>query len=236
MTLFRRTASVTFGLVLISGAASAGLIVAYDMTGIPTGNQAYTGSLGNDFVVNSPILVDALGVYDSGGDGFTGTMQAVIYDTDSQTQVSSVLTFTGTNQTLLDGSRYENFTTPLLLNPGDYTIVAEGFTSADLNANTYCNGDFGGSGDDCKGNDVTDSVTNTGGGLISFVSTFRNGPDNATLEFPTTAEAVGQGYIAGSFEFQAASATPEPMSALLMAGGLLVLTLRRRRFGLDRNI
>src|SRR5260370_38249721 len=63
----------------LAGFASAAATVAYnDPTG--TGNQTYTGSLGMDFNVISPILITALGAYDSDQNGFNGTITTDIYD------------------------------------------------------------------------------------------------------------------------------------------------------------
>ena len=60
--------------VPLAGAATA-------VTSSPTaGNQEFGGSLGWDFVVNSPINVTQLGVFDDNQDGMNLTIGAAIFE------------------------------------------------------------------------------------------------------------------------------------------------------------
>ena len=55
---------------LTSSAVSWGAVIAYDnsaQTGNQPTSQPFTGALGMDFNVNAPIIITALGVFDSGG-------------------------------------------------------------------------------------------------------------------------------------------------------------------------
>ena len=61
-------------------ASSAKATIAYLWPAGQAGAQAFTGSIGMDFTVNSPIDVTGLGVFDHLGDGITGTLEAVIWD------------------------------------------------------------------------------------------------------------------------------------------------------------
>ena len=63
------------------GSADAASFQAYSISGgTLDGNQAYTGGLGNDFNVASPITITSLGAFDDDGDGIIGTIDVHIYD------------------------------------------------------------------------------------------------------------------------------------------------------------
>src|SRR5436305_5024328 len=60
------------GLVGMLAATPASAVpITLQSSTVATGNQAYSG-VGVRFLVNSPITVTALGLYDSGQDGFVG--------------------------------------------------------------------------------------------------------------------------------------------------------------------
>jgi hypothetical protein len=106
-----------------------------------------------DFDVNQTIQVTALGVYDSGQNGITGTLYAIIFDSNGQA-VTNTLSFTGNQGTLINGSRFQNLTTPVTLAPGTYSIISWGYSDSDKNGNLgYLDG-------------LLPSTMNTGGGLI----------------------------------------------------------------------
>ncbi len=186
--------------MLIAWAAAAQAdIVAYDVPAPSIGNQPWTGSLGMDFNVNSPVTITALGVYDSGQDGISGTLSAVIYNRDTGQPVTKTLSFTTSNPgTLNDGSRFLTLTFPVTLVPGNYSVVSWGYSASDLNGNLGFPG-------------LAPSTTNNGGGLISFVSarfsaagtggvypTGANGYSSNSLDGPPVNR-----YYAGTFEFAA---------------------------------
>src|SRR5437016_13537351 len=69
-------------------------VIAYRVTAGTVGNQDdLGGALGMDFDVNAPIMVTRLGVFDSGSNGLGRFLTAQIYDRDTQTPVSPLITF-----------------------------------------------------------------------------------------------------------------------------------------------
>jgi hypothetical protein len=225
-----RHCKVVLGLILaglvVPGVARA-QVIAINLTTPPTvvGHQDSGGiTLGKDFTVINAITVTELGVFDSGQDGFTRTHTAAIYSRTGNTGVllTSMVFTPGSPGSLSSPSadtnsiyRFKTITS-LILAPGNYTIVADGFTGGDPNGNNFK--DFG---------DPTPNF-NTGGGTISFGSArFGNAPG----VFPATPDTAD--YLAGTFTFQVFFLpTPEP-GALTLLAGLTVsgvgLALRRRR-------
>jgi hypothetical protein len=182
--------------------------------------QAWQGSLGLDFNVNSSIYVTALGAFNSKGDGKvnSGPIQVAIFNRDTGVAVTpSAIFSSGTTYTLTPGKfDIQQSITQTRLNAGHYSIVAVGFSDADLNGNL----------------DRTSppSTTDNGGGLISFVGTARYNTDfSGTLQLPNIIDGGPYNrYDAGTFEY---TATPEPGFYGLMGLGVsgLFVAVRRRR-------
>src|SRR5580704_19304529 len=83
------------GALLLSANISFAQVIAYD-SGVQPGNQNYPASLGNDFTVNSPIVVTSLGAFASGGAaGFAGTITVGIYNTTTTLLVAGPISFSG---------------------------------------------------------------------------------------------------------------------------------------------
>lgn len=102
--------------------------VAYIVPAGTVGNQNIstrdTQTMGNDFEVNEPIKIVALGVFDSGGDGLVGKLHARIYDRDTQTSLADI-EFTPENPGMLaGGSRFLPLEKPLVLKRGFHGIIA----------------------------------------------------------------------------------------------------------------
>lgn len=148
--------AAALGLVLATGSVCAATFQAFSFpSDDQPGNQAYTGGLGNDFDVLSTIRVDSLGVFDDDGDGISGSLTVGIFDLSDVSSGPLVSATISGSDDLLVGSFRFNDVTPLILGPGNYSVVAFGF-GADNNANE----------------NVADIplVTNDGGGLIDFVN------------------------------------------------------------------
>jgi hypothetical protein len=164
--------------------------VAYDAIA-QAGNQTFTGNLGLDFDVNVAITITSLGVFDSNGDGISGTITVAIFNRDTTLQVGPAVSFTGSGDVLVNGSRFRALGAASFgLPPGHYSVVAVGFGPSDLNGNSTLAGPFAA------------STENTGSGLISFVGAGRF-DTNTSLDFPTIvpAGAPSNVFLAGTFQF-----------------------------------
>jgi hypothetical protein len=162
------------------------------------GTQNFGGPLGMDFVVNSPIAVSSLGVFDSEANGLFADLGAQLWlRTPSGGIPLAGAGFTTADPgTLVDSMRHRNMAAPLILAPGNYTISAYGYNDAEPNGNA-------GTG----GPNPPQKCTNDGGGLLSFVGggTYGlNGPGT----YPDNADGgPADRYSAGTFAYQPAAAT-----------------------------
>jgi hypothetical protein len=162
--------SVALCLVLV-GPTHADFI-AYS-TATTAGNVDWQASVGLDFNVVIPIYLTQLGTFDSKLDGFgpgtTITVRVLSRDThgtettddDTGIRVLASQTFTQAAPGTLTGSyRFKALSTPLLLSPGSYSIVAQGYSITDmlLSASIL---------------NTNPIVSDTGGGLIQFVGSGR---------------------------------------------------------------
>jgi len=94
-------------LVLLAVAPVQAATIAY-ADPADTGNEIWTGNLGEDFTVNSPIEITALGVYNSGQTGtIAGTLEVAIFSSDGA-QVTPTEIFSGTTGTLVGGDLFLN--------------------------------------------------------------------------------------------------------------------------------
>ena len=204
-----------------------GDLIAYQVNAPQGGIQDFGGSVGMDFVVESPIVVSALGAFDADQDGMNLDITVDLWSRDDagtpdaadDTGVAILATevFTSNDPgTLVGGSRLKSLDTPLVLPAGAYTINAHGYGAGELLANSGVGGGF-----------FIDRQLNDGG-LLSFVGTsrfcFQDGP---CTDFPPTPDGGPEDrYAAGTFAF---SPVPEPGVLTLLAVGLLTLVLVRRR-------
>ena len=103
---------------------------------------------------------------------------------------------------------------PIVLAPGDYTIVGWGYGAGEQNGN-----------DGNVGNWPT--TVNDGGGQIEFVGGSRFGDPGVAGTFPASVDGgPGVRYGAGNFGYDP---VPEPSTVGLLALGLTSFFLRRRR-------
>jgi hypothetical protein len=202
-----RNALVLFLLLALTGASVHADTVAYTDPA-NSGTQAFGGNLGLDFSVVSPITVTSLGAFNASGTGhITGTIQVVIFNTTTNTEVTPVVTF-GPNVSYTPlGFDVFQAITPVVLGPGSYQVDAVGFSSSDLNGNR----------------NSTSGPVLSGGGSILFTGASYDG--SATLNDPSTcASCQPNQFDAGTFTFTTSTVpTPEPSSLLLFGLGLLAL-------------
>jgi len=168
-------------------------VAAYSVQDGTVGGQQYTGSLGLDFQVVSSIQVSALGAFDSGGDGLKTIKPVALYQLNSAPTPPQLLVRgivpTGTGIPYGGGFRWLTLDSSVVLNPGTYTIVADGFGNGDANGNSGLTAFTG----------LMSAYTN----LITYIGTGRFG---TALQFPTTLDSgPANRYLAGSFLYEAAN-------------------------------
>jgi hypothetical protein len=167
--------------------------IAYQMPAGTAGNQTFGGPLGMDFDVKQNVVVDELGVFDSGSDGLAVPLTARLYNRDSRTQVASLSFAAGQTGTLIGGSRFLPLATPVILPAGFHgTIVAEGYGIGEPNGN----------GGLLPPPQTITWTTDDGGGLLQFVGGGRSGSTPGA--FPANVDSgPANRYAAGTFSFSA---------------------------------
>jgi hypothetical protein len=163
--------------------------IAYQVPPNTVGQQGFSGPLGLDFDVKQNVVVDELGVFDSGSDGLAVPLTARLYNRDSQTEVASLTFAAGQTGTLVGGSRLLPLATPVILPAGFHgSIVAEGYGPAEPNGNSM--------------GAIPSWTTDDGGGLLQFVGAGRYGTTPGA--YPTNVDGgpVNR-YAAGTFQFSA---------------------------------
>ncbi len=188
-------------------AANAGTIVYNTYAGL-AGDQAWEGTLGLDFRVNSAISVDALGVFDDSSNGLERNISVTIYNASgvAVTPIISFLTGGGTGLAYLFQS-----IAPVVLTPGAYQLAAWGYGQGELNYNN-----------DGPNGPIT---FNDLGGRLTALGTRYSGVAGGLATLPDQGLTR---YGAGSFQ---AAAVPEPATwAMMITGfGAAGVMMRRRR-------
>jgi len=170
------------------------------------GNQTnFAGSAGMDFVINDNVVITELGAFDSNGDGFIGEITVQLwqrndsgtpdfFEDDLGDAVLAQVSFNAANRGILrDGHRTQALSSPLLLPPGNYSIVASGFSVNDPMGN--------------QGFADAPTLSTTTDSSLTFVgsSRFLGIPES----FPTNADGGPENrYAAGSFAFEVPSGVP----------------------------
>lgn len=141
---FLRMAARKAGLAGVMGAlllrcASGALTPVFDFQNAPPGNQ--TGGpwmLGSDFTVNSPIVISDIGAFDNGGNGFALNIPVAVYNAAGSIVLGTQFTLTtaGTTYDAATQTRWLQIT-PVILAPGDYSVVAGNYGSASGYQNDY---------------------------------------------------------------------------------------------------
>ncbi|NNF01614.1 MAG: HYR domain-containing protein, partial [Bacteroidia bacterium] len=154
-----------------------------------TGAQAFGGPLTNDFNVNSPVSITQLGAFDHLSDGIQGSVRVGIINLATGTVVPGLdVTISGSGDPLVSGHRMVNVS-PVILQPGSYTVVAQGFNSIDRNGNKSSGDPF------LNFNSSADVV-------IGAKSRWGNGPSFTTIPFMIT---PGH-FHAGTFSYKSSVA------------------------------
>lgn len=186
-------------------------VTAYSVPTVAGSYHATPSALGMAFNVTNPVEITSLGIFDAGGDGFHGTLNAILYDRVTQKAVATVQFTQADPGTLSGGSRFKALSQPVTLYTGfQGLIVAEGFTNLDM------------WGD----NDPKTGPTNAGANQLVFVGTGVSGPFG---QYPTN---VGGNkdpnpYMAGTFVFST------PTRVLTSpAGGTYTVTIDNSGFDL----
>ncbi len=243
MSLFSKLVPVLSSTLILLAPLRAAPIVAFDVAAGQPGNQAWTGTLGMIFQVNTPVTVLSLGAFDSNQDGFAGTIEVGVF-VGSGPNVGPLvpgllLSLTGSGDTLINGSRFRNLPAPVVLSPGSYVLAAQGFSSSDLNGDVRCTAAIPG-GSCIPTNAFSLSTLNTGGGRITFGAPLGAEANlfsamGSGFVYPTEllgeSPAVPNGLLAGTFQFDVPAATtvPEPLSFSLVGFSLLAIGLLKRR-------
>jgi hypothetical protein len=202
-------------LTMLAGSPSAlgAVVVAFDYNVGVVGQQNNgPWALGNDFTVNTPITVTALGAFDSGSDGiFTSPVDVALYDADSGALVSQVVNFsTASPGVAIGGSRFKDLVVSLNLPAGFHgSIVGSNYGGAggtEVNGNAFLQ--------------TPNWSLNTGGGAISLTTSGRY-VSSTTSVFPTTLFLNGGNplFAAGTFAFVP---IPEPGEYAAWTGLALV--------------
>jgi hypothetical protein len=191
------------------GMGAASTIFATGTVG-QVGNQSYAGSLGLDFTVgSSDIVVTEIGVFDSGFDGLSNEITAYIYDSSGSVVTGGHVFSAGYTSALdSDPYRFMDIADVTLLAGGSYSIVAEGYGSAELNGNSNIAG-------------WTDLAFSADG--LVFTGTARWGSAGS---YPTSSGLHNFG--AGNFKYDVAP-MPEPSSAVLFGVGALIVGVVSRK-------
>jgi hypothetical protein len=99
-------------------------------TGLSLANPPFT--LGWSFTLSKSYIVDALGLFDSGGDGFVDSHDIGLWDSTGNLLVS-VTGVTGDTHPFVGGFRYVSLSSGLSLAPGEYYVGATYLSGSDPN-------------------------------------------------------------------------------------------------------
>ena len=203
--------------------------IAYDLGQKVDGNQAWFGALGMDFQVNTAVTVTTIGVFSNNAWGNSTAspltdMNAAIFSLadDSIIPATEVSFATTGTYNVIDNWLFQSIPATVL-QPGLYTIVAQGYNASDPNGNLGVSA-------------LPSSVENTFGSAITYIGSARYETPVPSLlpnpvDFPSTIDSGPTNrYYAGDFGI----ATPEPGMGIVVGGGLAILLGLRRRSGRTR--
>ncbi len=155
-----------------------------------TGNQDFGGSLGMEFDVSSPIVVNSLGAFDHNSDGIANAIRVYIINRNTGLPVPGLnVLISGATDPLINNHRVRTVS-PVTLPVGNYMIVAKGFNAVDLNGNDQ---------------DRSFYQTDDNNGAIQFVgiSPFGYNFDLNVFDVPNVQQgSIPNYFLAGTFGYQ----------------------------------
>lgn len=221
-------------LAFVAFAATPGFssTISYEQALQITGNQTWFGALGMNFQVLQSITVTQIGVFSNNAfgheiaspgtnlnaaifslpSGFSDTTGTILSETEVSFNVDA--TYSVSQNWIFQSI------TPVVLLPGYYTIVAQGYNASDPNGNLGVSA-------------LPASTENGGGGMVLFGggSRYENpvpGSLPNPVDFPATLDGgPSNRYYAGNFQYD--GTVPEPVSMLLIGTGLVGFALLRSR-------
>jgi hypothetical protein len=188
-----------------------------------SGSQAHGGELGMDFIVNRPIRVLELGAFDADTDGFMTEITVTLWSRDdgetpfdpgddAEGEILATTVFSeAAPGDVLNGFQFRDLDSPIILEPGGYTISAAGYNGAENNGNV-------GTGFDVNAFLLTESDA------IEFVGGSRF--SGSVGEYPTSVDGGPEvRYASGSFTFDEGSSEPFQITQVIYDGENRTVTL-----------
>jgi len=216
LSLLGATVAVTSALSLVGGSSAKAATVtttAYSGSDV-AGNQAWTGSLAQEFTVNTPVTINLLGAFDPGSIAIPSGVNITVSLYSTTGVVTSVTLNSSSSTTLVNNFLYTSIT-PTTLSDGNYEIVATGFGSSYENYNSNVS----------NSGAITEN-TSVGGGTITYGANYYGSISSYGTGTQDTAGVV---YGAGSFA-DLVPGVPEPLSVggTVIAAGLGIWLKKKR--------
>jgi len=177
-------------------------------------------SLGLDFEVTTPygIEITRLGVWDDNGNGLASPHTISLYDISNPAAPLARITTMAGDGVLVDGYRYFDLDTPIVLADGTLFSVVVYYPAGNLDSN-------GNSGPTPPSLGEPTPIFH--GGIDDYVSSTGVGRFGAGLAFPGTLDTgPSNRYHSGSFTY---TPNPEPGTIVLLSGALAAAGAWRRR-------
>lgn len=170
-----------------------------------TGNQSWRGVLGKDFNVIRPVVITALGAFDDQLDGINGiyngtSIRVAIVDRNTQMIVPGLdIELSGSGDPIEAGHRMRTIA-PIELQPGQYSVLAQGYHSGERNGNNNFPA-------------YIPTSNNNAEGAIAYPPLSRYSPDNCcTFPYPTLTFPDNNVFHAGTFRFETKVGIPVTLS------------------------
>jgi hypothetical protein len=161
-------------------------------------NAVYPGyAVGWTFTISNTVLVQALGWFDGGSDGFLDSHEVGIFDSSNGTLLTSDMVTSA--DTFTNGFRYRPIS-PIILSAGDYIVAG---TTGNDPFETFCV-------------NVT-TVSNVTFGEGRFI-----GPGVSNLTFPTAASDRGLAYFGPNLLMEAVRIVQPPHDQVIECGSTVV--------------